>query len=384
MDSPPSRPRVLLIYDWFEPAVQAGGPITSCANLVRFLGGRMDFFVLTRNREMDGTRLERPADRWLSWEAGARVCYAERRWGSRGVWRVLREVRPRVIYLNGIYSPVGVLLPLLLCGMAAPAARLVLAPRGMLQAGSLSVKAFKKRLFLPLLCWLLAWRRVTLQVTGAEEEADLYRVFPRPHRVVRLGNVPRTTIERRANPLPHHPPRLVTVALISPMKNILECLQALARLGEPVEYHLFGPVKDPGYWADCQRVVAALPAAVGFVYHGPLDREAVPGVLAEHDIYLQPSRSENFGHALFEALLAGLPLITSSNTPWQDLAVRQAGWNVAGEDPAALAAVLRQALDLARDPIRYQTWSAAARTVAEEYLAGAGLAEGYGALLGVG
>jgi glycosyltransferase involved in cell wall biosynthesis len=41
-----------------------------------------------------------------------------------------------------------------------------------------------------------------------------------------------------------------------------------------------------------------------------------------------PSKSENFGHAIIEALSAGKPVITSHNTPWKNLQENKAGFNV--------------------------------------------------------
>ena len=41
------------------------------------------------------------------------------------------------------------------------------------------------------------------------------------------------------------------------------------------------------------------------------------------------SKSENFGHAIAESLSAGKPVITSNNTPWNNLEVNNAGINAA-------------------------------------------------------
>ena len=53
-------------------------------------------------------------------------------------------------------------------------------------------------------------------------------------------------------------------------------------------------------------------------------------------VYIQPSDSENYGHSMVEALSAGLPLITSENTPWLNLQEEFAGVNVV-LDPTAIS-----------------------------------------------
>ncbi|WP_160162709.1 glycosyltransferase family 4 protein [Magnetococcus marinus] len=368
----------MVIYDYFEPATQAGGPTLSCINLVRFLEPMADLWVLTGWRDLDGTPLPVQRDRWLPWGARSQVCYAHKGWSMLGVWRILRQLQPDVLYLNGVFSPLGTLLPLFLQRWLLPECRVILAPRGMLQSQALAVKALKKRLYLQgLLLPLLRRRALTVQATGPAEWADMQRLLPvaDPSALVLLGNLPRMGIACRVGYRPAATRSLVTVALISPMKNILTVLQALAQVQQPMHYHLYGPVKDAPYWQHCLQAAQKLPAHVGFTYHGLCPPAEVPARLAAYDVYVQPSRSENFGHALFEALMVGLPLVTSYTTPWQQLQHKQAGWNVAGEDVAGLAAILDEAAQL--KPERYAVMAGHARQLAENYLQQSGLEQGY-------
>ncbi len=51
--------------------------------------------------------------------------------------------------------------------------------------------------------------------------------------------------------------------------------------------------------------------------------------LAQHDVLFLPTRSENFGHVIHEALSVGVPVLISDQTPWSDLEANGAGWNIA-------------------------------------------------------
>ena len=53
-----------------------------------------------------------------------------------------------------------------------------------------------------------------------------------------------------------------------------------------------------------------------------------------------PSKSENFGHAIYEALSAGRPVITSHFTPWNDLQPAAAGINVSLDNSTELTAAI--------------------------------------------
>jgi glycosyltransferase involved in cell wall biosynthesis len=53
-------------------------------------------------------------------------------------------------------------------------------------------------------------------------------------------------------------------------------------------------------------------------------------------VFVLPSKSENFGHAIYEALSAGRPVITSNHTPWNSLRENRAGMNVSITDTTEL------------------------------------------------
>ena len=40
-----------------------------------------------------------------------------------------------------------------------------------------------------------------------------------------------------------------------------------------------------------------------------------------------PSKSENYGHSIIESFLSSRPVITSKNTPWNNLFENHAGYN---------------------------------------------------------
>ncbi len=179
-----------------------------------------------------------------------------------------------------------------------------------------------------------------------------------------IGNVVRPNRVPRKNYRHKNPPKLVTVALISPMKRVKEVLESLHYVKFDVVYHLYGPVQDADYFKLCTEIADRLPNNVTFNYLGAAEPERVPEILGEYDFYIQPSESENFGHSIFEALSIGLPVITSRNTPWRDLEQQFAGWNVTSVDE------IQEAISVAASVSEedYIRMSAGAREVADKYV----------------
>jgi glycosyltransferase involved in cell wall biosynthesis len=79
-------------------------------------------------------------------------------------------------------------------------------------------------------------------------------------------------------------------------------------------------------------------------FPGPLYGEEKAKALAEADLFVLPSRTENFGIAVAEALGAGLPVITTKGTPWSEIA-GSCGWWV-DVNAAAIAKALADGMRL--------------------------------------
>src|SRR3546814_19738997 len=103
------------------------------------------------------------------------------------------------------------------------------------------------------------------------------------------------------------------------MKNLLFCLEALARVHVPVVFTIYGPREDHEYWQRCEAAITALPSHVVAVYGGSIEPSDVVPALSRHDIFFLPTFGENYAHVIPEALAAGPRLLLSAPTPWRGL-----------------------------------------------------------------
>ncbi|CUU55403.1 hypothetical protein Ga0074812_10553 [Parafrankia irregularis] len=148
---------------------------------------------------------------------------------------------------------------------------------------------------------------------------------------------------------PGTPARLVLVGRLSPRKGTDVALDALLRLrdaGRDVELDLVGSTFEGYEWYERQlRDVAADPRLADRVrFHG--FQPDIEPFLRAADVVLVPSRAEPFGNVAVEALLAGRPLVASATQGLEEIVIAdRTGLLVPPDDPAALAAAVSALLD---------------------------------------
>jgi glycosyltransferase involved in cell wall biosynthesis len=81
------------------------------------------------------------------------------------------------------------------------------------------------------------------------------------------------------------------------------------------------------------------------IFLGAIYGEDRWGVYTNVDLFVTPSDFENFGQSIAEALCAGVPVITTTSTPWKLLKEKGCGWWV---DPSqeGIAVALQEAMSL--------------------------------------
>jgi glycosyltransferase involved in cell wall biosynthesis len=145
---------------------------------------------------------------------------------------------------------------------------------------------------------------------------------------------------------------LLYLGRIHPIKGLDLLLQAWARLQSRFprwELKLVGPDEDEHQLKLKQLATALKLERVTFV--GPLYGAHKDAEYAKADLYVLPSFSENFGMSVAEALAQGVPVVTTTGTPWKMLDNKGAGWCVAPE-VTALETALGAALAMQADELR--------------------------------
>ncbi|MEB3196898.1 MAG: glycosyltransferase [Candidatus Sericytochromatia bacterium] len=217
----------------------------------------------------------------------------------------------------------------------------VVSPHGTLSPWAMRSGSPLKRLVWPLLQRPALAPVSCFHATALHERDDIRRWgFRQPVAVIPSG------IDLPVWRPKHHclPRTLLFLGRLHPVKGLDGLLHAWARLeGAHPDWQvrIVGPDVG-GHRAVLERLAGRL-GLQRVQFAGPLAGEAKWQALAEAELFVLPSHSENFAVAVAEALAAGTPALVSQAAPWGELPLRGAGWWVApGLDP--WVAALDQAL----------------------------------------
>lgn len=344
------KPVILVSMPHYLPGNKFGGPTRTIANMVEALGDEMEFRIVTSDRDFGDTAPypDLARDAWQRVGKGW-VRYTSAKTLGVVAWRALLKETPHdVLYLNSLLSPRFSLWPLIAAvSTDPPRSSVVLAPRGELSPGALALKRRKKSIFLALAKWVGFYRGVVWHAS-TQDEAELIRGrFGGASRVVIARNLP--TIFAHGGETAQADEydgtlKLVFLSRISRMKNLDYALKVLARSARPLRFDIWGPIEDADYWEECRALLRALPRHVEARYRGVADHANVGAIFAGYDLLFLPTRGENFGHVIAEAISVGVPALLSDRTPWRGLREHGVGWDLPLDDgEAAFAEALEQA-----------------------------------------
>lgn len=269
----------------------------------------------------------------------------------------------RILYHAGVWDPLNHFVAVLGRGRRIP---VIASPRSMLDPWALAHRKWKKRL-----AWWFYARRdfqgaaavhATAELEAGHIRAAGYRgpVYVVPNGVD-FPDQPPPRLEKGEGA----PKRVLFLSRIHEKKGIPDLIEAFARAASSDWELVIAGNDDGGHEAVCRALAARQTHAGRIHFHGPVSDAAKWSLYASADLFVLPSYSENFGIVVGEALAAGLPVITTTATPWEDLVRRGCGWCVP-TGAEALAEALREAVSLSPAE-RHAMGARGARWVREDF-----------------
>lgn len=358
--------KILVFTDWFYPGSQAGGPIQSLISLMKFSPD--SFYVITRNTDLNSTipysTIE--SDSWQkSFQENIHVYYLnENSLTENFILKIYNELQPDRVYLNSMWSPKFTLNPLSVGKKMGWSEKVLLAPRGMLKPAAFKQKGFKKKLFLLYAKANNTYGKICWHATSEIECEEILRLFPKAN--IRIApNISNSAITGVKKELTS-PFRILTLGRISPEKGYFEAIEAIRKWNpaQIVHWDVVGLKENAEVVNTILDAAKDLPS-VKIEMHGHKNQVELKAYFENAHLFFLPSRGENYGHAIAEALCNGIPVVISNQTPWKNLEESNAGIS-SSLNPMELARSLDFFLRLTKE--EYQSWTEGALKYASQHI----------------
>ncbi|WP_194860511.1 glycosyltransferase [Dietzia sp. SYD-A1] len=290
----------------------------------------MKISVLTSDRDLGSVEsLPVPRGSWTD-VGGVAVYYANpRSWrGRRRLCREILKTPADVVYLNSLFSMWFSIIPIVVLVLSRRKYTILIAPRGELGDGALSIRAVKKKAFLMLARKSAIYDTVFWHASSVREKEEIQRQFPGAQVFVRQNEVklPARSAENKAEKQKN---RLsaVYVGRLAEKKGLLELVKGLQFAKKTISFDIYGQFEDNRYEKRVLEEAGKLPPNVRVQFRGDLPHEAVRETFSSYNVFLFPTYHENFGHTVAESMSASCPVVAADVTPFTST-IEQGGGSI--------------------------------------------------------
>ena len=343
-----SKKTILVLLDRYLPGYKAGGPIQTIANMVEAIGDRYKFYIVTSDRDSGDTE-PYPGIIYGQWMTvgKAQVRYLS---PNENLWKEYRNIISStdfsLLYCQSFFNPKYTILPLLIFAFCSKGRKpVLLAPRGEFGQGAIRIKRIKKMSYLFLFKHTIRYLlNISFQSSSEDERLEvLQQMGKKSNCFCALDFNAQTHVdEKDLHSSDSSPRKFVFLSRIDPKKNLDYALTILQEVKDPVQFDIYGNCFNVSFMEKCQDIARNMPANVTVQFKGVLPHDRVITVLSEYDLFFFPTKNENFGHVIHEALRAGLPVLCSDQTLWHELAERKAGWEIPLVDSTKFIEIIHQ------------------------------------------
>lgn len=322
-----SDKNILVFINNYLPSYKSGGPVRSISNLIESLPEYFSFDVVCNDRDAGDLEPFNCAciDGYVTL-AKERVLYLPSRFlDAFFMLRKNLSHKYDVVYLSSFFNFKFSFIPffLILFGVIY-ANKIIISPRGELMAGALEIGRYKKNIYILFMKMLFKFKSPSFHSTSTDETASIKRFFPH-YSIHEVTNLPRTfSCINDSDVIDYSQKsilRFVYISRVTEKKNLRFFIESLVRTNTNIAFILdiYGPAngKDFKYLESILKIDFGDNFTVN--YNGPINNDEVLEILPNYDYFVLPTKGENFGHAIVESLLSGVPVIISKFTPFSDV-----------------------------------------------------------------
>lgn len=325
------KKKILVLNGQYLPGYKGGGPIQSCVNMIENLSDKFEFYVLTADRDF---KSDKPYEniKINDWNkvGAAKVFYmSPEKQNLKGFNKILGSLDFDIMYLNGFFSPIFTVKPLILRLFGKlKGKKIILTPRGDFTGGCEN-KKLKKYSYIYICKLIGLYNGLIWHATSELEERDIKckfknaNIFTVPNLAAKY-EPKNNLIEKKKGEL-----KLVFISRIFPKKNLKFALQVLSGIKNGnIIFDIYGPMEDEDYWNECVDIIKEMPSNIRVKYKGEVKHSQVESIFSQYHAFLFPTLGENYGHVIVEAIMARCILVLSNTTPWLQLEEKKIGWDI--------------------------------------------------------
>lgn len=230
----------------------------------------------------------------------------------------LLKENPSIVHINGIWSPQNWGFQKVAQELGIP---VVLSPHGMLEPWILAHNPWKKKIGLFLYQNKAIHSAEHLHATAIMEKESIRNLGYKNNLTIIPNGIDISEVKKKKEF--YGSKKIIFLSRIHPKKGIellLEAWRITNTQGWTLEIAGNG---DANYIKNLNESAGDI-SNVHFV--GAKYGEEKWNFLRSADVMVLPTHSENFGIVIAEALAVGLPVITTTGTPWEDLNTHECGW----------------------------------------------------------
>lgn len=321
---------VLILCGRYLPGYKDGGPLRSIKNLTDRLGDEYDFRIVTTDRD-HGDKAAYPGIQTESWNrvGKASVWYVEPGGFVSGLIEK-KAAEADTVYICGCFNDYA-RTALKLKKQGKIKAKVLVASMGLFARGAFHIKYPKKKAYI---MWLKAGgylKNIEWSASSEQEIEDIKREVGRDAVCQLAEDIPRQ-IETLPQPTVKAARlKMIFLSRISREKNLDFAIDVLQEITGEIDFDIYGPIADKDYFSACMIKAANLPEGIKVIYRGEAPSEKVLEIFSHYQVFLFPTRGENYGHVIYEAMAGGCIPLISDRTPWDRIEEAGAGKVIALE-----------------------------------------------------
>ncbi len=264
------------------------------------------------------------------------------------IMNAINSLKVEIIHLHGMWLPIYAIAFLL---TKLNSLKIVISPHGTLSSWDLNKKKLKKVIAL-LLYQKAILNRVDLFLATSSSEASGIKALGlmQPIEIVPIGiQPPSDAILSMRTEVSCGIRVALFLGRIHPGKGILDLIDAW-KLARRLSWRLIiagaaTTVEEIDYKKQLDKKIIEYNLTDDIEFLGMVSGEAKCELFQKTDLFILPTYSENFGIVVAEALSYGIPVITTTGAPWEDIEINKCGWWIS-PGSSSLVLALEEAMNM--------------------------------------